>query len=157
MKPLILTLSFFKAEASDYYTEAITKAVEQMVQTSPIAHFKRPSPRKNSISTQTLSENSSTDESDISSSSDTDDNNGPKHDRDQSKKHGKSGKGLSIQDLQTPLEARVSRKRRKISGQVHPDLVKHFKKKNFPPKSTAVAREQSSLKLRILSLQQQVR
>ena len=56
---------------------------------------------------------------------------------------------LSLDDLRTPGKRKMKDEQKHSPGRVN-------KKKKLPPRSSPAAREQNSLKLRILSLQQQV-
>eukprot|EP00795_Rhopilema_esculentum_P006036 gene6036-11411_t len=129
--------------------------IEQYIQTSPISPIRRLSPKRpisqSTQSTQTIdSESSSEHEFPLSRI--------PNHIRHKPKRQGperdvlKECDKLFAEDLQTP-----NRNIRKVTNSLSPVLNgKIYKRKKMPLKSSPAVREQTSLKVRILSLQQQV-
>ena len=127
--------------------------MEQYIQTSPISPYKKRSPlRPRSQLTQGTQTTNSEDES---STSELLKQSPRQHRR---TKLGKekiipSEDLLSLNDLKLPRD----RKRQKTDGKGLPvSIGRILKKRRMPPRSSPAAREHTSLKVRVLSLEQQV-
>lgn len=122
-----------------------------MIQTSPISPFKRRSPMRpisqSTQTTHTMETQTSSDDENIPHYIAKD--NRPKSERINRRRGVRREDILSLDDLRTLGKRKMKDEQKHSPGRVN-------KKKKLPPRSSPAAREQSSLKLRILSLQQQV-
>ena len=127
--------------------------MEQYIQTSPISPFKKRSPlRSMSLLTQsTQTTNSEEESSSIERLKES-----PK--KDKANKYGRErvlrkNKLLSLDDLKIPRDG----KRQKTDHISSPAArVCMLKRRRIPPKSSPAVKEHTSLKVRVLSLEQQV-
>ena len=137
----------------EFYLACLLIQVEQYIQTSPISPFKKHSPlRPRSQLTQGTQTTNSEDDS---SSSEVLKQSPQKY------RKAKLGKEkiilaedlLTLNDLKVPRD----RKRQKIDSNILPvSTGRILKKRRMPPRSSPAAREHTSLKVRVLSLEQQV-